>query len=376
MARVAVLHNTLDHRGGADAVCLHVCGALQDRHDVTLFTLSRSSLVDLARQFDVQVDVPVERPPANHRLCRAFDAASDRFGPQLPARSVLLRWLFRRHADRFDVAVSTANEFDLPLPSVQYVHFPQFNRGRLPATHPHPGGGSADRVWTRLAGLANHRLPADAALLANSAWTADAVEAAYGRRPAVLHPPVDPVPDPRPWAEREDGIVVLGRLAPDKRVLRAVRIADGVRARGHDIHLHLVGSVSPANRGYVRRVAAAAADREYVHLDRDAPRERVERLLATHRYGLACKPGEHFGMAVAECVAAGMVVFAPDTGGQREVLDGRADRLFDSTPDAVATVAGAIRRGDRPTLPRDRYASTRFRAAVRETVDAVLERRT
>jgi hypothetical protein len=81
-------------------------------------------------------------------------------------------------------------------------------------------------------------------------------------------------------------------------------------------------------------------------------------------------------MAVAECVAAGMVVFAPDTGGQREVLDGRADRLFDSTPDAVATVAGAIRRGDRPTLPRDRYASTRFRAAVRETVDAVLERRT
>jgi glycosyltransferase involved in cell wall biosynthesis len=368
MARVAVLHNTLDGRGGADAVCLHVCEALQAVHDVTLVTLSRSSLADLNALFDTDADVRVHRPPGTGVVCRAFDALPDRYGPQLAARSVLLRRLFAPHAADFDAAVSTANEFDLPLPSLQYIHFPQFNRR-------HAVAGDDPRLeplWSRLAGVGDRILPADARLLANSGWTADAVEAIYDRRPGVLAPPVDPVSNPRPWVEREVGVVVLGRLAPDKRPLEAIRIVDGVRARGYDLHCHLVGSTSTIYADYARRVAAAVADRPYVSLHRDAARERVTELLATHRYGLNCKPAEHFGMAVAEYVAAGMVAFAPETGGQREVLDGRSDRLFDSTPDAVATMAAAIANDDRPTLPRDRYASDRFHAAIRAAVAAVL----
>jgi len=371
MARVAVLHNTLDGRGGADAVCLHVCEALQSHHDVTLFTLSRSSLDDLDALFGTSVRVPVHRPRGTRLVCSAFDALPDRFGPQLAPRSVLLRRLFRPHAAGFDIAVSTANEFDLPLPSLQYVHFPQFNRR-------HTTAGPASRLdplWSRLAGLADRTLPADSHLLANSAWTAGAVEAIYGRRPAVRYPPVDPPADPRPWADREDGVVVVGRLAPDKRPLRAIRIVDGVRARGHDLHLHLVGSSSTIYADYARRIVAEAADRPYVDLHRDVSRERVEELLATHRYGLNCKPTEHFGMAVAEYVAAGMVAFAPDAGGQREVLDGRLDRLFTSTADAVSTISAAVAGDDRPTLPRDRYASERFHAAIREDVAAVLDAR-
>jgi glycosyltransferase involved in cell wall biosynthesis len=368
MARVAVLHNTLDGRGGADAVCLHVCEALQSVHDVTLVTLSRSSLADLNDLFDTAAAVPVHRPVGTGVVSRAFDALPDRFGPALAPRSVLLRAAFARVADRFDAAVSTANEFDLPVPSLQYVHYPQFNRGHAPAE----SATRLDPLWSRLAGLGDRTLPADATLLANSAWTADAVDAVYGRRPTVRHPPVDPPPDPRPWTARERGVVVLGRLAPDKRPLRAIRVVDGVRDRGHDLHLHLVGSSSAMYDDYVRRVAAAAADRPYVNLERDAPRERVDHLLETHRYGLNPKPGEHFGMAVAEYVAAGMVAFAPDSGGQREVLDGRPDRLFDSTVDAVDTVAAAVDAGDEPTLPRDRYASERFHAAVREDLAAIL----
>jgi glycosyltransferase involved in cell wall biosynthesis len=369
MARVAVLHNTLDGRGGADAVCLHVCEALQAVHDVTLFTLSRSSLADLNRLFDTDARVPVHRPAGNRLVCRAFDALPERVGPQLAPRSVLLDRAFARHADRFDVAVSTANEFALPIRSVQYVHFPQFNGRWVPPASP----GRLDPLWSRLAGLGDRRLPADARLLANSAWTADAVEAAYGRRPTVCFPPVDPPADPRPWGDREDGVVVVGRLAPDKRPLRAISIVDGVRARGHDLHLHLVGSSSSIYPDYGRRVAAAAADRPYVHLERDVPRDRVETLLETHRYGLNCKPTEHFGMAVAEYVAAGMVAFAPDAGGQREVLANRTDRLFDSTADAVSTVAAAVEAGARPSLPRDRYASDRFHDAIRRHVASALD---
>ncbi|WP_423750690.1 glycosyltransferase [Salinirarus marinus] len=367
MARVAVLHNTLDLRGGADAVCLHVCEALQDRHDVTLVTLSRASLDELNTLFGTDADVAVDRPFGGRSVSRLLDGLADRAGPQLAARSVLLDRAFRRRVDRFDVAVSTANEFALPLPSVQYVHFPQFNRRHAPS----PDAGRVNGVWSRLAGVGDRTLPPDATLLSNSAWTAGVVEAIYGRRPAVLFPPVDPIPSARSWDEREDGVVFVGRLAPDKRPLRAIRIVDGVRDRGHDVHLHVVGSAPRAYRGYVRRLEAAAADRPHVHVERDASRARVERLLATHKYGLNAKPDEHFGMAVAEYVAAGMLAFAPNSGGQRGVLDDDPDRLYDSDDDAVGLLTAAIAAGDTPTLPRDRYASDRFHRAIRRRVGRV-----
>jgi glycosyltransferase involved in cell wall biosynthesis len=367
MARIAVLHNTLDLRGGADAVCLHACEALARDHDVTLFTLSRTPLAELNALFDTDADVSVRRPPGVDPLSRALDAAAAWAGPQLPARSALLRRWFLRHVEEFDTAVSTANEFGLPIPSVQYVHFPQFNGAATPAA----SAGRLNGLWSHLGGVGDRTLPADATLLTNSAWTADVVEGIYGRRPSVCFPPVDPVPTARPWGEREEGIVTLGRLAPDKRPLRAVEVVDAVRERGHDLHLHVVGSAPRAYRSYVRRVEAAAAERPYVTVERDASRERVETLLGTHRYALGTKPEEHFGMALAESVAAGMLAFAPASGGQREVLDGQPELLYADVDDAAEKLAAAVEADRRPTLPRDRFGRERFHRAIREAVEGV-----
>ena len=357
MARVAVLHNTLDLRGGADAVCLHACEALAADHDVELFTLSRTSPADLNPLYGTDVDVPVRAPAGTRVLNRFLDAVAARTGPLLPLRSVLLDRYFQRSARRFDLAVSTANEFAPPLPSVQYVHYPQFNLAGV------DDGGPLNPFFSRLAGV--DRLPDDATMLANSSWTADVVERIYGRRPEVCHPPVDPIADPLPWEEREDGFVVLGRIAPDKRVLEAIRIVEGVRGRGHDVHLHVVGSASSNYRTYVGRVERAADRRDWIRIERDLPRTDVEAVLRSHRYGLNAKPDEHFGTAVAEYVAAGMVAFAPDSGGQVDVLGDDPDRLFGSIPDAVETVDAAIRRGARPTLARDRFDRERFHEALR-----------
>ncbi|MEF8774356.1 MAG: glycosyl transferase family 1, partial [Halobacteriales archaeon] len=282
MARVAIAHNTLDFQGGADAVCLHACAALQDRHDVTLFTASETAPSDLAPRFGVAADVDVRSPPGATAVARGLAAAAPWVGPQLAVRSLLVGRYVRRVAGRFDVAVSTANEFALPLPSVQYVHYPQFNGHRLEEA----SGGRLNRLWTRLAGLApperfpTTRTAGDTTLLANSTWTADAVERLYDRRPTVVHPPVDPIADPADWPDREDGVVVVGRLAPDKRLLDAVRIVEGVRRRGHDLHLHVVGAAPRAYRRYADRIETAAAP-SHVTLERDVDRSRLLARLRT-----------------------------------------------------------------------------------------------
>ena len=372
MARLAVVHNTLDLRGGADAVCLHACEALARQHDVTLLTLSHPPLSTLDDLFDTDTSaVDVETPPVGRATRRLFAAAAGRLGPQLPLRSLLLQRSLRRCRGEFDLVVSTANEFAVPGPSVQYVHYPQF-RGSV------DGGGSvAERLWSRLA--VPDGVPSDARLLANSSYTAAAVDRRYGREPSILHPPVDPIDGATAWSDRENGVVILGRLAPDKRTLTALSIADRVRERGHDLSVHVVGTAAPAYREYAQRVASAVAERPYATLYREVSRDRLEELLTSTKYGLSAKPGEHFGMAVAEFVAAGMVAFAPDSGGQRDVLDADPERLYESPEDAAATVAAAVERGDRPRLSRDRFTRDRFherlRTVVREALPAAARHR-
>jgi glycosyltransferase involved in cell wall biosynthesis len=368
MAQVAVVHNTLDFQGGADAVCLATCEALLVDHEVTLFTLSETDPNVLAERFDATLDgLAVRTPPGNAVLAQTLGRLAPKIGPQLALRSVLVERYVRRYAGAFDLTVSTANEFAVPEPSVQYIHYPQFHLRKLSNADP----GRLNPLWSRLAGPDRNAIQGET-LLANSAWTADVVEDIYGVRPDVLHPPVDTIDGGRDWDDREQGIVVVGRIAPDKRVLDAITVVDRLRDRGHDIHLHIVGSAPRSYRQYADRVAAAAGKRSHVILERDVSRERLETLLRTHRYGLNLKPDEHFGMSVAEYVSAGMIAFAPDGGGQREILDGRADRLFDSVESAVDRIDTAISTDDRPSLPRDRFTREQFKSAISEYVNRAL----
>ena len=371
MARVAVLHNTLDFQGGADVVCLSACAALQRDHDLTLYTISETDPGTLAKRFDVDLDataLDVRMPAGATLAARALSAASPAIGAQLAFRSVLLRSAFHRSTTQYGLVVSTANELTLPTPSVQYVHYPQFNTHRLSE-----GGTVGERVWSRLAAPDRDALDSELVTpLANSAWTADVVERIYGIRPDVVHPPVDPIDGALPWGERTDGIVVVGRLAPDKRILEAIRVVDGVRERGSDLGLRIVGAAPRAYRRYARRIESAAAERPYVTVERDVSRARLETVLCTHKYGLNLKPEEHFGMSVAEYVAAGMVAFAPDSGGQREILDGRDDRLFGSIPEAIELIATAAGTDDPPALSRDRFGSERFRTGIRRAAARTL----
>ena len=363
MARIAVFHNTLDFQGGADGVCLATCETLlADGHDVTLCTLSETDPAALAERFGADVEGLATRTvPGGDTIATAFAEAAPWIGPQLALRSTVVHRWFRRRAAAFDLTVSTANEIRVPGPSVQYVHYPQFYRRRT------GNGGRLNPLWSALAGPGRADLR-DATLLANSEWTADIVDRVYNLHPDIVHPPVDPVDGGRPWSEREAGIVVVGRIAPDKRIHEAFAVLDGLRERGRDVHLHVVGSAPRAYRRYVDRITRMAAERQYVSLERDVQRDRLMELLRTHRYGLNVKPNEHFGMSVAEYVAAGMVAFAPDSGGQREILNGRADRLFDDIDGAVDCVDAAIANSERPSLRRDRFSRERFAAAVSEHV--------
>ena len=382
MGEIAVIHMDLMSKGGGEAVAMNVLEALQDDHDLTVLTLTDPDIGELNDYFDTDVnDVTIER--AGHLA----PWIHDRYGLKYYVlQNALLGRYASRRSDDFDLLVSTINELGLEADSVQYVHFPfdwtvsLDNREHI--FHPTVEEDSLyERFATWVAGVDREDIRANT-LLANSGWTADVVEDAYGTKPRVLHPPIDTREfEDKPWSEREDGFVTVGRIERSKRIVELIEIVEGVRERGHDTHLHVVGPT--VDEEYRREVEAMAANREYVELEGEIPREELVERICSHKYGIHGKEYEHFGMAVAEIAAGGAIPFVPDNGGQHAIVNDREELTYGSLDDAVETVASVVgdetlqRELRRPFGPRPmsrRFGRDRFQREIRRIVTDALDR--
>ncbi|WP_227376995.1 glycosyltransferase family 4 protein [Haladaptatus halobius] len=380
MADVAVIHMDMMAKGGGEAVAMNVLEALQGDHDVTLLTLTTPDFEELNDYFNTNVDsVSVQK--AGHLAPFVHDTYGLKY---YVLQNALLSRYARRHADEYDLLVSTINELGLETDSVQYIHFPfdwtvsLDNREHI--FHPTVEDDSFyEKLCTQIAGVKQEDIRANT-LLANSRWTASVVEDAYGTKPRVVHPPIDTNEfEPRPWEERENGFVTLGRIERSKRITEMIEIIDALRERGHDTHFHIIGPT--VDEEYREEVAEMARSRPYIELEGEVPRSTLVERVSTHKFGIHGKQFEHFGMAVAELAAGGAIPFVPNDGGQHAIVDGREELLYESPSDAVEKINGVL---SDPSLQRDlrtrpdeirrRFGRERFRDEIRTVVTDALKR--
>ncbi|TNF26336.1 MAG: glycosyltransferase, partial [Deltaproteobacteria bacterium] len=299
----------------------------------------------------------------------------------------------RRVADRFDVVVSAYNPVDFGRRAIQIIGDLSFDPALARRFDPLPPGLRGRFQASRVPRAAYRRLAAWVArpsgrdvlredrVLANSRWVAEVMEEAYGVRPEVLYPPVPEAlaPSGAVWERRAARFVAIGRFAPEKRLERLIAIVAGVRARGHDVALHLAGDPSGE---YGRRIAAQArAAGDWVVLTGPVHGEAKARLLAGSRYGLHGREGEPFGIAVAELVRAGCVTFVPALGGPAEIVGDEAltwgdeadavDRIDRMLRDPAALTDVRARLDARVT----RFGTAAFVAGVRHAVAEELARK-
>jgi len=304
--------------------------------------------------------------------------ADDRFSV---FRYALLNRHMRCHDSRFDLVVSSFNEFGSTQPHICYFHHPIYDRSGL--DHDVRVDNRLRRIYKRfvasVAGIEVNSFSPTISL-SNSDWTAGTVERIYGIRPETIYPPVDVSKFSSMTnnsTKREKGFVSIGRIAPDKNVLRNIEIVRGIRERGHDVHLHIVG---PVQRSEYHERVQEAADHSFVSIEGSVSREKLVHLVNTHRYGLHGKEYEHFGMVIVEMIAGGMLPFLPATGGQTEIVDDDPRVLYGSAADAVETVDRVLsnpdmendirhKLADRPEL----YSRSRFQRQFRNVVNRALQ---
>jgi glycosyltransferase involved in cell wall biosynthesis len=357
---VLLVQPSLQPPGGGNGVAAWILQALAGLHQVTVLSWTPVDVEPINRFFGTAL---VRSSFDTVVVPRSWRIVPDAMPvPVALIRSSLLMRYARRFGDGYDVLVGVHNEVDYGRRGIQYVHYPSYRRPRprvdLRWYHRAPGALTAYyRFADGLGGFSVARMK-DNLTLTNSHWTAARIKECLGIESRVLYPPVVATPRPLDWRDRQDDFLAVGRLSPEKEYERLIEILAQVRSVGFHLTLTIVGTWDRKARRYVDRLQwLAARAGSWVRFERNLPRDALQRLMASSRYGLHAMREEHFGMAPAEMAASGMIVWVPAGGGQVEIVGEEPALLYASDAEAVGRIARVL---------ADRSEQDRLRAHLRE----------
>ncbi|OOY09576.1 glycosyltransferase family 4 protein [Thioclava sp. F36-7] len=349
----AVLAHGIWGRGGAEAVAAWTLVALRERFDLTLVTrggFDCDALNALAGTDLSPGDLRVLTLPARSRI-GTFEAA--RFNRALAALG-----------RDYDLRVS--------LSGVRRWNAPALHLLSARDWHPALAGqtGPRAKILRRVIDGPALRPRPDDMVIANSHWLAAASAPLCPGRVRVIPPPVALAASGSPpdWSARREDVLIFGRIAPEKRIERAIAIVARARAQGFHCRLVIAGPDGPPD--YMARIRALIAGQNWI--ERLPPQSGAAKaaLLGSLRYGLNCCEVEAFGIATAEMAASGMIPLVPRGTGQDEIVSA-PDCRFSGEAEAARCLLALSRDADLQSrlsaaLQADvtRFAPARFTAAL------------
>ncbi|MEM4132169.1 MAG: glycosyltransferase family 4 protein, partial [Thermoproteus sp.] len=278
---VAVVYDTLSRWGGQELITYAMAKALNEA----------GYTVDLVLLFDGGLDRRVRDVPAR-RIIHLFEG-----DPKLPVRGLARNVLTGLASLGYDLTINT----------IYHIMFWPFDIGYLN----NPGTYMPPYRLRRRAFIEFNRLVlpllGPKLLLANSRWTL----AQLPYRPkmyGVLHPPI--MPRPCRADNKEDMVVSIGRIAPDKRTDRVVKIMEKIHEAYPKASLYVIGL--PYEKKYFEAVRSLARHVEFVL---DASEDVKWSYLCRAKALLHAAINEHFGIVAAEAQFAGAIPVVHKSGG-------------------------------------------------------------
>lgn len=307
--RILVVHPRLTIMGGGERVAIHsITEALREGHEVYLAT----------EKFDVDAFEDFFGVTGLFENVRILTYRP--FRPILHRAVLYQRLMYNQvhlqkivsHNPRFDLLLNTSEVANQPATkstSVQYCYFPEY--------FSHMDSAGSHSLWNL------YYLPARAfyhsrvnkidRLLAVSNFTRDIVKKIWGRESTTLYPPC-PIGLYNSFnVPKEDLVVTVGRIAPEKRLEYFLEIA----RESPSAKFVVIGSVASERSSYFNRLKANAPNNLSFMI---SPLRKVGEILARAKVYLHCARNEHFGITIVEAMAAGCVPIVHDSGGPREIV--------------------------------------------------------
>lgn len=163
-------------------------------------------------------------------------------------------------------------------------------------------------------------------VLTNSEYTRKAISNAFNIDAKILYPPVD-VETFQEIAlksnQREDMVLVVSRIAPDKQIENAIEVARIMRGRGIGKIMTIAGNLHYYDHQYYQQMKNMIADydlSDYVSLRTNISFSRLIQLMQLAKVYFHPRIDEHFGISIVEAMASGLVPVVSNIGGHTEFV--------------------------------------------------------
>ncbi|WP_456380201.1 glycosyltransferase family 4 protein [Thiolapillus sp.] len=321
--RVAIAHVRLGW-GGSEKRVLWGIQALKNHHEVTLITAGSYDLEALNQYYGMEL-----KPEDFKSIQAPLPFFMRNNGRMAALRGALFQRFCRKIAGDYDVLISGYGPTDFGRPAIHFIADFSWDQELREALHPYPPGMIYNNQWIRAIylGMAKHLskpsgrdlFSGEDLMLSVSPWVARKMKSRHGVESPVLPSPVPGDFPLVPWEKKQPGFVCLGRLAPEKRIEDIIEILSGVRAKGHDIHLHIVGDGdNPAYLASLQQLVVEHQD--WVCMEGRLQGDEKNALLTQHAFGIHACRGDAFPGVLIEMMKAGCVVWAHNSGGQPDIL--------------------------------------------------------
>jgi glycosyltransferase involved in cell wall biosynthesis len=314
--------------GGGERVALHsIIAAIEGGHDVYLASenFNTAAFEDFFASPGVfnkvhMLTYPSFRPIAEKMV--------------LYQRLLYHGWRLRRilpRAGDIDLILSTQDAAYMPavrIPTVQYCYFPEW--------FVHLESNPSSMFWRLYytPGTLFYRSRVDRIdlMLSTSNFTKGFVKRKWGRDSTTLYPPC-PIDLYRGLnGPKENLVITIGRVVPEKRMNLFLEIARQLP----QVKFAIIGSVAPERESYLQRLKDAAPSNVSFVM---SPLRRVKDLLAKARIYVHCALNEHFGISIVEAMAAGCVPIVHNSGGAREIVTNSVGYKWDTVDEASRQIA-------------------------------------
>ncbi len=380
--KIAIIHPCLIVGGGSESKALWMLETLKDNYEVFLLTMGRVNLNVFNEGYGTNLkrdEIKIISIPIPYLFRKRFDAL----------RGYRLARFCRKVASDFDLIISTYNTMDFGQRGIQCIADFSFDDRLRRAFHATLKGlnslfyraSPARSIYLKLANI----LAGDSKdgwkrnlTVANSDWTGKVMKEAHGIDSVTIYPPVASEFPDIPWDKREDGFVCLARLVPEKRIDRIIEILERVREKGWNIHLHILGRLDDSE--YARNLRELCEkNREWIFVEGLMIGHKKLEFVAQHKYSLSGRDKEPFGIAVAEAVKAGCIVWVPNGGGQVEIVN-HPSLIYDSVEDAVNKIDKVLKNSalqvdlqKHLVKQAGKFSVERFTSEIREVVHQFLK---
>jgi glycosyltransferase involved in cell wall biosynthesis len=243
------------------------------------------------------------------------------------------RKLLNRRSE-FDLILGTQDVGYVPttnVPIIQYCYFPEYFR--------HLKSATSSPFWKLYYEPARvfyrGRVQLIGKFLAVSDFTRGFIKQVWNRDSITLYPPCPVQLYDYDNTTKENLVVTVGRIVPEKRMHILAQIAKVLPK----FQFAIIGSTSSQDTSYFQHLENLAPRNLTII---QSPLRKVKDVLAKAKVYVHCAENEHFGITIIEAMAAGCVPIVHDSGGPREIVTETIGYRWRTVDEAAGQVSNLV----------------------------------